>query len=286
MAPPTLVTTPGDPNANSYCTRAEADTYHEERLHSSQWPANISASAMIGSGDNGVVTVTVVAAGTEGNDFTIEVVNPGTPNAPLAAAETLPGEITVSLATDGAGAVHATNNSAALVATAINSALSATYSAVASGTGATQIPVTAETAFAGGSYREDIKNPALIMATRQLDAMYEWASWATTEEQSLRWPRTGVEAANELEDIGDREIPKELKWAVAEFARQLIVADLTANSDIETQGITSLTAGPVSLAFKDSVRPKVVPDAVSNLIPAWWGRNKGKKMGVIALARA
>ena len=32
-----LVVTPGDASANSYCSRAVADTYHSNRLHSSTW---------------------------------------------------------------------------------------------------------------------------------------------------------------------------------------------------------------------------------------------------------
>ena len=32
-----LVVTPGDASANSYCSRAEADTYHENRLHAATW---------------------------------------------------------------------------------------------------------------------------------------------------------------------------------------------------------------------------------------------------------
>ena len=32
-----LVVTPGDGSANSYCSRAVADTYHTDRLHASTW---------------------------------------------------------------------------------------------------------------------------------------------------------------------------------------------------------------------------------------------------------
>ena len=36
MASP-LVVTPGDASANSYCSRAVADSYHENRLHAGSW---------------------------------------------------------------------------------------------------------------------------------------------------------------------------------------------------------------------------------------------------------
>ena len=34
-----LVVTPGDGSANSYCSRAFANTYHEDRLHATTWSA-------------------------------------------------------------------------------------------------------------------------------------------------------------------------------------------------------------------------------------------------------
>lgn len=170
MPVPTLIATPGALNANSYCTVAEANTYHDERLFTDDW------------------------------------------------------------------------------------------------TGASA----------------DDKTKALIWATRQLDLLYAWAGYPTDERdvQALQWPRSGIVDVDGLSTIDDDVIPRELKWATAEFARQLIVANRTADSDIETQGITSLSAGPISLSFKDTVRLKVVPDAVASLIPAHWGTLRGK--GIVA----
>lgn len=119
------------------------------------------------------------------------------------------------------------------------------------------------------------KEIALIMATRLLDSLYDWEEFQTTVEQALQWPRLGLLAANQLEFLDEDEIPIELKNATAEFARQLLAADRTADNPVEAQGIRSLTAGPVSLAFKDDILPKVVPDAVMNLMPSWWGRLRG-----------
>jgi len=81
-------------------------------------------------------------------------------------------------------------------------------------------------------------------------------------------------------------IPVELQRATAEYARQLLASDLAGNSDIETLGITALTAGPVSLSFKESVFAKPVPDTVVLLIPAGWGYVRGRSTGVRELQRA
>lgn len=132
---------------------------------------------------------------------------------------------------------------------------------------------------------DDDKSKALLMATRLLDAMYDWAGWCVTSTQALQWPRSGVPNAHLTGDVEPTVIPTELKNATAEFARQLITADRSLDSDVETQGLQSLTAGPVSLAFRDGVRAKVVPDAVLNLLPSWWGRLRSS-MGPRPLARA
>ena len=136
----------------------------------------------------------------------------------------------------------------------------------------------------------DQKIKALIMATRLLDAFYSWSGSSLTQRQSSRlpayayytwtgdaadgtqglcWPRTGMVNRNGY-DIPETEIPQALKEATAEFAKQLIVSDRTADNDIDVQGITSVKAGSVSLTFKDMIESKVIPDAVQwLLVPSW-----------------
>jgi len=119
------------------------------------------------------------------------------------------------------------------------------------------------------------KAVALIQATRTLDALYEWAEWRTYETQALAWPRSGLLDAGAMQYLDEDEIPSQLKNATAEFARQLLEANRTADNPVEAQGIASLSAGSVSLTFRDSVVPKVVPDAVSWMLPRWWGSVRG-----------
>ena len=129
------------------------------------------------------------------------------------------------------------------------------------------------------------KEIALIMATRLMDTMYEWENEPTEEDQALLWPRHAMLRRNQIDWVEDDEIPIELKQATAEFARQLIEGDRSADNAVDTQGLRSLTAGSVSLSFKDSVQPKVVPDAVYNLIPDHWGIVKGSS-GMLEVMRA
>jgi len=106
------------------------------------------AAASFGSGANGVVTVTNAVAGVVGNGKTVERVAAVGLSQPLAVAYVAPA-ITVTLGTDGAGALDPAKNTAALVAAAIT-ASAAGVTAAASGTGATAITVGGPDALAGG----------------------------------------------------------------------------------------------------------------------------------------
>jgi hypothetical protein len=132
----------------------------------------------------------------------------------------------------------------------------------------------------------DQKTTGILWATKLLDALWEWNGYPTDAIQALLWPRTGVWKRNKWEEVPRNIIPIELQQATAEYARQLLVSDRAGDSDIETVGLKSLTAGPVSLAFKDSVFAKPVPDAVINLIPCEWGYVRGRNTGVRNLLRA
>jgi hypothetical protein len=76
---------------------------------------------------------------------------------------------------------------------------------------------------------------------------------------------------NGWEYVDFHAVPKELQQATAEYARNLLVSDRTGDNLIQSLGLTSLTAGPVSMDFKDAVYSKPVPDVVVDLIPPKWG---------------
>lgn len=119
------------------------------------------------------------------------------------------------------------------------------------------------------------KVAAVVMATRVLDERFAWADFPAATTQALQWPRGSVMDFLYLSFIPSTVVPQKLKEATAELARQLLDADRTADSAVETQGVSSMSAGSVSFSFKDNVRAKVLPDAVRNMIPAWWGAVRG-----------
>jgi len=287
MALPTLIATVGATNANSFGTRAEADAYFDTVLHADNpWPSNVAASATLGSGTNGTVTVTAENEGTEGNDFTIEAVLGSGNNVAMSAA--IVGDaITVTLGTDGAGAADSAKNTALLVAAAIDALVG--VSAEASGSGAIRIPVTASKSFTGGTYNEETKLPALIMAAQQMTALIQWTGFYATTSQRLPWPRTGMYERNDFIYISETVIPEELKHAQFELARLLILDDRTSESDIDTNALTHLRAGPITMKFRDygSIGSGVLTSAVwSLLVPSWYSEISGMASSNRDLLRA
>jgi hypothetical protein len=116
---------------------------------------------------------------------------------------------------------------------------------------------------------DDERNRALVMATRLLDTLIEWDGWVATPTQALLWPRAGLVYPNR-HPILATVIPEQLKWATAEFARQLLSSDRTADSDAAAQGLTSVQAGPVTLTFnRAQATAEVIPDAVFYMVAIW-----------------
>lgn len=147
------------------------------------------------------------------------------------------------------------------------------------------------TAWAG---TDAVKEAALREAARLLDSSFRWTGAAVDETQALTWPRSGMSTRNgfAIPTTGAASIPKALKEAQSEFARQLLAADRTADSGPEKKGITSLKVGPVAIGYRapgtdsgslelrdaDVIRlgpdfdylSRFIPDAVRNLLPPSW----------------
>lgn len=132
--------------------------------------------------------------------------------------------------------------------------------------------------------------PALIQATRVLDSMAQarktlrscsqgcdkqyytsrtWTGAPATTTQRLAWPRVGM-FDRHGRPIPEDVIPEELKEAQSELAGQLIMADTTLDNAASVQGLRSVSAGSVSVSFKDDIEAHVLPDAVVNLLPPSW----------------
>lgn len=116
---------------------------------------------------------------------------------------------------------------------------------------------------------DDKKEASLIMATRLLDARVEWTGLAAGATQALCWPRSGMLNRNGFA-ISSATLPRELKDAVCELALSLMSDDVSLESEAAAQGLTALTAGPVSLSFKESFETRAVPQHVERMLPSSW----------------
>jgi hypothetical protein len=109
------------------------------------------ATAEIGSGTNGKVTIECASVGTEGNEYEVEVVIASGANKPMGAA-LVNGVLTVTLGTGADSNVAAAKNTAKLISEAISALpeFNATYS----GDGSSSISnaTSDNVAFDGGSY--------------------------------------------------------------------------------------------------------------------------------------
>jgi hypothetical protein len=107
------------------------------------------------------------------------------------------------------------------------------------------------------------KDAALCWATRILDAHFEWAGSKFSLEQALRWPRFG--ALNRDGELFDSdELPPELKNAVSELARLLIIGDRSIEKG--TEGLKRLKVDVIELEFDKFDRTKTISDEVYQMI--------------------
>lgn len=113
------------------------------------------------------------------------------------------------------------------------------------------------------------KEKALVMATRLIDAHYQFNGWKKSSTQALQWPREAVidpdrkdirlsALANTVGPYFESDkVPKAVAEATCELAREVLVGDRTDAPDGE--GITQLgVVGSVNITFDKRDRQPVI----------------------------
>ena len=108
-----------------------------------------------------------------------------------------------------------------------------------------------------------VKEAGLVWGTSLIDELLQWDGWKYTEAQALQWPRDGVYDRGGF-DIEIDKIPNFLQNAVAEFARNLIDSDRTAENS--TKGFNFLQAGTLKMSINKLDRIQVLPDSVWTMV--------------------
>jgi hypothetical protein len=140
------------------------------------------------------------------------------------------------------------------------------------------------------------KAVALMMATRLIDAHYQFRGFKANTTQSLQWPREFARDDDALrvsgiaglmsrsEYFASDSIPKVLRDATIETARELIKADRTEAPDGEGLASMSIT-GTLALSFDKGDRMPVIPHVAQSMLTKL-GEYLNRSSGVARLVRA
>ena len=139
------------------------------------------------------------------------------------------------------------------------------------------------------------KAAALVMATRLIDAHYQFRGFKAHDTQALQWPREFARDDDALRSRGiaglvqrdeyfaSNAVPAILRDATVETARELIKADRTEDPDGEGLATLALT-GTLSLTFDKRDRRPVIPHVAQAMLSKL-GEYMNSTSGVVRLVR-
>ena len=135
----------------------------------------------------------------------------------------------------------------------------------------------------------DNKAAALVMASRVIDAEFQFNGVKTSAAQALQWPRSdcrdpdAVATSAAAGVVASNVVPKGVTDATCELARELLLLDRTAAPPGE--GISSDWTSTAGKKYsKTDVRP-ILPRLVQSLL-AKYGNPMSRGGGVVKLVRA
>lgn len=242
---PTLIPTIGAPDANSYETLAEANTYFDERIPlPTPWVASGDASI------RALLTATRTLDMMAVRHKTLQLATNGQKYLIVTRAWTgAPASSTQRLSWPRVGMFDRNGN-------ALNADIAS-------------ISVAAATNINTGTQKHNIRDGETVFITgSDSTPSVDGARVATViDAYNFTIPVT-VTVAGTTGVVC--RMPQELKDAESELAGQLLMQDTLLNNDVITGGITSVKAGSVAISFKGDILNAVLPDAVLNLMPASW----------------
>ena len=109
----------------------------------------------------------------------------------------------------------------------------------------------------------DDQKAALVLATSLLDTAYTWVGVKVSDDQALRWPRSGVVDRDGF-PVDSATIPAFLADATAEFALMLLADDRLKDPD--TQGFSQIKVGPLYMQVARGDRRRIIPDYVELML--------------------
>jgi hypothetical protein len=128
----------------------------------------------------------------------------------------------------------------------------------------------------------DNKAVALVMASRLIDAEYQFGGTRSVASQALQWPREDCSDPDAGDMVAETMVPKAVVEAACELARELIVTDRTAAPVGE--GLKYYNNAGVQTGYdKTDTRP-IIPAVVQALLAKFGSLTKAKS-GAVKLVR-
>ena len=125
---------------------------------------------------------------------------------------------------------------------------------------------------------------ALVMATRLIDALFQFNGARTWLAQALEWPRSECPDPSGADFVADNVVPQAVVDATCEMARELLKADRTAGLDEQELGSFSLD-GAMKLVFDRQKRATVLTTVVLAMLGRF-GETRSRRSGSVRLVRA
>jgi len=128
----------------------------------------------------------------------------------------------------------------------------------------------------------DNKAVSLVMASRLIDAEFQFGGVCAVAVQALQWPRRQCRIPDDEDELADDIVPKAVVQATCELARELLIADRTASPAGE--GLKYQNNGSVQTGYdKTDTRP-IIPGVVQALLAKYGALIKAKS-GAVKLVR-
>ena len=128
----------------------------------------------------------------------------------------------------------------------------------------------------------DQKAVAIVMASRLIDAEYQFGGTRSVATQSLQWPREDCPDPDADDMVAETIVPKAVVEAACELARELIIVDRTAAPAGE--GLKYYNNAGVQTGYdKTDTRP-IIPAVVQALLAKYGALTKSKS-GSVKLVR-
>ena len=137
------------------------------------------------------------------------------------------------------------------------------------------------TAWVGATAEQ--KDAALVMATRLIDAEYQFGGVKATFVQALQWPRAECRDVDASDELPSNAVPKAVRDATCEQARELLIVDRTAAPDGE--GLKYFFDASSQKGYDKADKRPVISGIAQSLL-AKLGVLLNRRSGAVRLVRA